>query len=317
MTTPAANLHARKMAIPPTSPSEKQGLSSLALPARADPVSSSPTSQVQTPRERRNISNRFWDKNESRMKEGVNGVDLASDSSDPDDDHDDDDSEAARSKKHDHLHTRIKRLLTLETTGTIRLKTLESNETIREYNKLLDAFTHKPKTKRKRARYTAALQVFLEDHHQILDLYNRYAILDHDLRKDRILPEFMRDEEGSASASKDDDQVQASDVRRAPAKHALNRENDSDEEGIVSQTFKSGEDFHEPSVFNARGLTVPSIFNRKTSATAEKNERRFLLHRRDEPLATNGERERDLDGRTAGDHDLTPTRPPSKKRRLG
>ncbi|KAK7186416.1 hypothetical protein DPSP01_013105 [Paraphaeosphaeria sporulosa] len=312
MTTPAANSHARKRAMPPTSPSGKPVPSSPALLAQANPVPGSPTSELQTPRERRSISNRFWEKNGSRAKDGTSGVDLASDSSDPDDD-----SEAARIKKHDHLHTKVKRLLALETTGAIRLKTLESNKTVREYNKLLDAFAHKPKTKRKRAQCTETLRLFLEDHDQIIDLYNQYAILDHGLHKDRILPEFMRDDDRSASAKKIE-QAQASNVRRAPAKHALNKEDDSDEEGVVLQTVKSGEGFDEPSVFNTRGLTVPSIFNRKTSATVEKDQRRFLLHRRDGPLTRDAEGDQHvLDERTAGDQEETPTRPPTKKRRLG
>ncbi|KAF2449184.1 hypothetical protein P171DRAFT_187726 [Karstenula rhodostoma CBS 690.94] len=309
MKTPAAKSHAHKMTMPPTPPSEKPNPSSPAPPALSNPVPSSPTPELHTPRERRSISNRFWDKNASRAKNGAAGVDLASDSSDPDDD-----SEAARTKKHNHLHSKIKRLLALET-GAVRIKTLESNETVRAYTKLLEAFAHKPKTKRKRAKYTEALRVFLEEHDQILDLYNQYAVLDGDVRKDRILPEFMLDEASAASLKKDDKE-RGSDVRRAPAKHALNGGDDSDEEGVVTQTVKSGEDFDEPSVFNTRGLTVPSIFNRKTSATAEKNQRRFLLHRREGPWTRNGEGSEHLDERAVRNEDETPTRPLSKKRKV-
>lgn len=306
MRMPTVKSHARKMTMPPTPPSEEPHASPLALSTRANALPSSPTSDLHTPRERRNISNRFWEQNEPRAQDGAPGIDLASDSSDPNDN-----SEAARTKKHNHLHLKIKRLLALET-GAVRIKTLESNETVREYNKLLEAFAHKPKTKRKRARYTEALRVFLEDHGQILDVYEQYAVLDRELRKDRILPEFVLDE---ASAKKDD-KDHATDVRRAPAKRALNEEDESDEEGFVTQTVKSGEDFDEASVFNTRGLSVPSIFGRKTSATTEKNERRFLLYRRDVSLM-DGAGGEGFEKRTVKeDEEQTPSRPPSKKRRL-
>jgi hypothetical protein len=278
------------------------------MPAVANVMPSSPTTELHTPRERRSISNRFWEKNASRAKDGSPGVDLASDSSDPDDD-----SEAARAKKHINLHSKIKRLLVLET-GPVRLATLDSNETVREYSALLDAFAHKPKTKKKRAKYTEALRVFMEDHDQILDMYNAFAKLDHDLRKDRILPEFMLEVEGSASAKKGSKE-EASDVRRAPGKRAMNGDDDSDVEGVVTQTFRSGGDFDEASVFNTRGLTVPSIFNRKTSATAEKNQRRFLLHRREGPLTTGGEAAGQCVQSATWEEEETPTRP-GKKRKL-
>lgn len=245
--------------------------------------------------------------------DGQLGVDLASDPSDPDDD-----SIAAHIKQHNGLDAKIKRLLVLET-GPVRIRTLETNKRVQRYTALLEAFVQKPKTKKKRQQRTESLRAFLEDHSQILELYNQYAKLDWKLRKDRILPEYEVEEEGevvNTTASKD----KASDVRRAPAKHALDDGDDSGAEGIVVQTMKHGEEFDEPSVFNTRGLTVPSMFNRKNSETAEKNQRRFLLHRRDAPLRDGGHGTIEDEGRSAldGDQDeeWTPTRP-SKKRKLG
>jgi hypothetical protein len=297
-----AKSQAAKMTMPPTPPS------SGAMPAAANAIPSSPTTELHTPRERRSISNRFWDKNASRSKDGSPGVDLASDSSDPDDD-----SEAARAKQHNNLHSKIKRLLVLET-GPLRLAALDSNESVREYSALLDAFAHKPKTKKKRAKYTETLRIFLEDHDQILEPYNAYVKLDRGLRKDRLLPEFVLEEEGSASAKKGGKE-EASDVRRAPGKRAMNGDDDSDAEGVVTQRFRSGEAFDEASVFNTRGLTVPSIFNRKTSATAEKNQRRFLLHRRQGSLVKTEKESGEYDESVTWEEEETPTRP-GKKRKL-
>ncbi|KAJ4359503.1 uncharacterized protein N0V89_000058 [Didymosphaeria variabile] len=313
--TPTAKLHAQKIAMPPTPPSEKPPASSLALPSSSIAAPSSPTSGFQTPRERRSISNRFWEKNAAPSTDGARGISLASDSSDSDDS-----SEAANIKTHNRLESNIKRLLALET-GPVRLKTLSTNETVREYTSLLDAFAHKPKTQRKRKKATDALQAFLEEHDQIVEVYNQYARLDRRVCKDRVLPEFEVYYPPESKQTKDSTvKDSSSDVRRAPAKHghAHTEEDDSDAEGIVTQTVRHGEDFDAPSVFNTRGVSVPSIFNRKSGEMAEKNQRRFLLYRRDAPLKKNDEGVVRDEGRPSWDEEVrgegTPTRPGKKRK---
>ncbi|KAL1591664.1 hypothetical protein SLS60_011662 [Paraconiothyrium brasiliense] len=276
--TSAAKLHTQTIAMPPTPTSDKPPASSPALPSSSNAPPSSPPSDPETPRETSSISNRFWEKNAVPSSDGAQGIDLASDSSDPDDN-----SEAANTKSHNRLDSNIKRLLALES-GPVRLKTLATNEAVLHYTSLLDAFAHKPKTKKKRAKATEALQSFLEEHDQVIELYNQYAKLDRKLCRDRVLPEF---EVQYPPASKLSSKDSATDVRRAPAKHAHNDADDSDEEGIVAQTIKQGEAFDAPSVFNTRGLSVSSIFGQKSGATKEKNERKFVLFKRDVPLKKN------------------------------
>ncbi|KAF1967709.1 hypothetical protein BU23DRAFT_559187 [Bimuria novae-zelandiae CBS 107.79] len=295
---------------PMTLPSAYAMSSSPTKSSSAYASSSTPASEIETPRARRSTSNRFWEKNSHRSKDGAPGVDLASDSSDPNDD-----SEAARTKKASNLDAKIKRLLVLET-GVVRIKNLETNETVRKYVQLLEAFTHKPKTKKKRAAATDALLEFLQEHGQVTDLYNQFAKLDQKLRKDRVLPEFMEvdeeeDEDGEREKITMDTDEGYKDLRRAPAKNALNKNDESDEEGVVTQKFKADEEFDEPSLFNTRGLTSSSIFNGKSKSKSEMNERRFLLHRRDGPLTKDGE-DQYGDGRAPEE---TPTRP-NKKRKV-
>lgn len=267
---------------PSNPPAEPATSSSPSGPSSACIMASTPATEYETPRGKRNISNRFWEKNDSRSSNRGPGVDLASDTSDPEDD---ENSDAGRARQLRNLDSRIKRLLALEA-GPVRATTVSTNDTVKAYDSLLSAFAHKPRTKKKRAKATDALLTFLQDHAQILDLYNAFSKLDKQVRKDRVLPEFTveDDADDDAAASKPAQNTkEASDVRHAPAKHALN-DDESDEDGIVTQTLKPSDDFGEESVFNTRGLGVPSIFNGKSSATKEKNQRRFLLHRRDGPL---------------------------------
>ena len=276
-------------------------------------MSSTPASDLETPRARRSTSNRFWEKNDNRSKGKVPGIELASDSSDPEDD-----SKAALTKKLATLDFKIKRLLVLETSRAVRLKSMAANEAVMEYEKLLEAFAQKPKTKKKRTHDTNALLAFLQEHFQITEIYNDYAKIDRKLKSDRVLPEFIVEEEyedddedaEGGTGEKGRDSKDKQDLRRAPAKHSFNNKEESDEEGIVTQTLKSDQ-FDGPSVFNTRGIKVPSIFNQKTSAKAERNQRRSLLHRREVSSAPGD----DIGGREKS-QDLvdTPTRPRKKRK---
>lgn len=278
--------------------------SSASIPSSAYTQSSSPASEIETPQAERNISNRFWEKNAKNSRENVPGIGLASDSSDPDDD-----SEATRTKKLRSLDTKIKRLLVIET-GPVRMRALETNGTVQEYEGLLQAFAHKPKTKKKRTLNINRLMTFLQDHPQIVGLYNQFAHLDQKVRKDRVLPEF------EVTVEEEDDQAAGGEIGAHGHKHEGRAQDDrndqSDEEGIVTQTFKGDEDFDGPSMFNTKGLSVPSIFNRKPEPT-EKEEREFVLHKREGTLDKNmsvgiGKRRR------MQDTDGTPTRPSKMKR---
>lgn len=288
--------------------------------ASASALSSTPASELETPRARRSTANRFWENNTGHTDGNAPGIDLASDSGDPDDD-----SEAALAKKLSDLDQKIKRLLILET-NVVRLKNLETNETVKEYEKLLDAFTLKPKTKKTRARHTDALLLFVDKHGQILELYNQFAIVDKKLRRDRVLPQFEKEGVPSDSnqRSGEDTEHKHEYVQRAPAapsKRKHNDNEDSDPEGIVTQEFNASEEFDGPSVFNTRGLTsYTDVFNRKSDATAEKNQRRFLLYKLNDPLSLTRQRQTIISGELVPDiHgqevDATPTRP-GKKRRL-
>ena len=260
----------------------------------------------------RNISNRFWEKNAIRSKDDGPGVDLVSDSSDSDDD-----SEAARAKKLRNLDSRIKRLLLLET-GAVRLKSLETNEAVQGYESLLQAFVQKPISKKKRLHATNKLLVFLQEHIQILELYNQFAKMDRMVRKDRLLPQFEvseEDEDDRAVGGETSMQrlEREENVRRAPAKNAHDNNDGSDEEGIVTQTLKADRDFDGPSMFNTKGLTAPSIFNQKIEATTEERKPQLVLHKRETPLAM------EMNGRVSKrgriqDMDGTPTQPSKKKR---